>query len=173
MKVQIINQSKHPLPQYATEQSAGVDLRANLDEPVVLKPLERCLIPTGLFISLPKGFEAQVRPRSGLAIKHGIGVLNSPGTIDADYRGEIRVILVNLSSEAFTIQDGERIAQMVIARHEQVEWEQVEILDETERGAGGFGHTGKIHKLVLLCFCCLLVLPFMWDKEDFDSKRGR
>lgn len=144
MKVQIINQSKHPLPQYATEQSAGVDLRANLDEPVVLKPLERCLIPTGLFISLPKGFEAQVRPRSGLAFKHGIGVLNSPGTIDADYRGEIRVILVNLSSEAFTIQDGERIAQMVIARHEQVEWEQVEILDETERGAGGFGHTGKV-----------------------------
>lgn len=144
MKVQIINQSKHPLPQYATEQSAGVDLRANLDEPVVLKPLERCLIPTGLFISLPKGFEAQVRSRSGLAIKHGIGVLNSPGTIDADYRGEIRVILVNLSSEAFTIQDGERIAQMVIARHEQVEWEQVEILDETERGAGGFGHTGKV-----------------------------
>ena len=144
MKVQIINQSKHPLPQYATEQSAGVDLRANLDEPVVLKPLERCLIPTGLFISLPKGFEAQVRPRSGLAIKHGIGVLNYPGTIDADYRGEIRVILVNLSSEAFTIQDGERIAQMVIARHEQVEWEQVEILDETERGAGGFGHTGKV-----------------------------
>ena len=143
MKVQIINHSKHPLPQYATEQSAGVDLRANLDEPVVLKPLERCLIPTGLFIALPKGFEAQVRPRSGLAIKHGIGVLNSPGTIDADYRGEIRVILVNLSSETFTIQDGERIAQMVIARHEQVEWEQVEVLDETERGAGGFGHTGK------------------------------
>ena len=143
MKVQIINHSKHPLPQYATEQSAGVDLRANLNEPVVLKPLERCLIPTGLFISLPKGFEAQVRPRSGLAIKHGIGVLNSPGTIDADYRGEIRVILVNLSSETFTIQDGERIAQMVIARHEQVEWEQVEVLDETERGAGGFGHTGK------------------------------
>jgi len=143
MKVQIINQSKHPLPQYATEQSAGMDLRANLDEPVVLKPLERCLIPTGLYISLPKGFEAQVRPRSGLAIKHGIGVLNSPGTIDADYRGEIRVILVNLSSEPFTIQDGERIAQMVIARHEQVEWEQVDVLDETERGAGGFGHTGK------------------------------
>lgn len=143
MKVQIINQSKHPLPQYATEQSAGVDLRANLDEPVVMKPLERCLIPTGLYISLPKGFEAQVRPRSGLAIKHGIGVLNSPGTIDADYRGEIRVILVNLSSEPFIIQDGERIAQMVIARHEQVEWEQVDVLDETERGAGGFGHTGK------------------------------
>ena len=143
MKVQIINQSKHPLPQYATEQSAGVDLRANLDEPVVMKPLERCLIPTGLYISLPKGFEAQVRPRSGLAIKHGIGVLNSPGTIDADYRGEIRVILVNLSSEPFTIQDGERIAQMVIARHEQVEWEQVDVLDETESGAGGFGHTGK------------------------------
>ena len=143
MKVQIINQSKHPLPQYATEQSAGMDLRANLDEPVVMKPLERCLIPTGLYISLPKGFEAQVRPRSGLAIKQGIGVLNSPGTIDADYRGEIRVILVNLSSEPFTIQDGERIAQMVIARHEQVEWEQVDVLDETERGAGGFGHTGK------------------------------
>ena len=131
------------MPQYATEQSAGMDLRANLDEPIVLKPLERILIPTGLYIALPKGYEAQVRPRSGLAIKHGIGVLNAPGTIDADYRGEICVILVNLSGESFTINDGERIAQMIIARHEQAEWEEVKVLDETERGAGGFGHTGK------------------------------
>lgn len=143
MKVQIINKSKHALPTYATEQSAGVDLRANIDEPVTMQPLERKLIPTGLFISLPKGYEAQVRPRSGLAIKKGVTVLNSPGTIDADYRGEICVILINLSKEPFVIEDGERIAQMVIARHEQAEWEEVQVLDETERGAGGFGHTGK------------------------------
>ena len=142
MKVKIINRSHHQLPEYATPQSAGVDLRANLDEPVVLKPMERRLIPTGLFISLPVGFEAQVRPRSGLAIKKGITVLNTPGTIDADYRGEIGVILINLSQEDFTVNDGERIAQMVIARHEQAEWIQVESLDETERGAGGFGHSG-------------------------------
>ena len=144
MKIQIINTSRHPLPQYATAQSAGVDLRANLGESIVLKPLQRCLVPTGLFLALPKGYEAQVRPRSGLAIKKGITVLNSPGTIDADYRGEINVILVNLSSEEFVIEDGERIAQMVIARHEQAEWEEVEVLDETERGAGGFGHTGTV-----------------------------
>ena len=144
MKIQIINTSLHPLPQYATPQSAGVDLRANLNEPIVLKPLQRCLVPTGLFLALPQGYEAQVRPRSGLAIKKGITVLNSPGTIDADYRGEINVILVNLSAEEFVIEDGERIAQMVIARHEQAEWEEVEVLDETERGAGGFGHTGTV-----------------------------
>lgn len=143
MKVQIINKSKHALPAYATEQSAGVDLRANISEAVTMQPLECKLIPTGLFISLPKGYEAQVRPRSGLAIKKGITVLNSPGTIDADYRGEICVILINLSKEPFVIEDGERIAQMVIARHEQAEWEEVQVLDETERGAGGFGHTGK------------------------------
>ena len=143
MEIQVINKSKHPLPQYATEQSAGMDLRANLSTPIVLKPLQRCLVPTGLFMALPKGFEAQVRPRSGLALKKGIGVLNAPGTIDADYRGEVCVILVNLSSEDFIIEDGERIAQMVIARHEQAEWRMVETLDETERGAGGFGHTGK------------------------------
>ena len=142
MKVQIINRGHHPLPQYATEQSAGMDLRANLDSPVELKPLERKLIPTGLYMALPKGYEAQVRPRSGLAIKNGITVLNSPGTIDADYRGEICVILINLSDQPFLINDGERIAQMVIARHEQAEWEQVDVLDETERGAGGFGHSG-------------------------------
>ena len=142
MKVQIINRGHHPLPQYATEQSAGLDLRSNLDSPVELKPLERKLIPTGLYMALPKGYEAQVRPRSGLAIKNGITVLNSPGTIDADYRGEICVILINLSDQPFLINDGERIAQMVIARHEQAEWEQVDVLDETERGAGGFGHSG-------------------------------
>lgn len=142
MKVQIINRGHHPLPQYATEQSAGMDLRANLDSPVELKPLERKLIPTGLYMALPKGYEAQVRPRSGLAIKKGITVLNSPGTIDADYRGEICVILINLSDQPFLINDGERIAQMVIARHEQAEWEQVDVLDQTERGAGGFGHSG-------------------------------
>ncbi len=144
MKIQIINISRHPLPQYATPQSAGVDLRANLNEPIVLKPLQRCLVPTGLFLALPQGYEAQMRPRSGLAIKKGITVLNSPGTIDADYRGEVNVILVNLSAEEFVIEDGERIAQMVIARHEQAEWEEVEVLDETERGAGGFGHTGTV-----------------------------
>ena len=143
MKVQIINKSKHPLPAYATEMSAGMDLRANLSEPVVLKPLERCLIPTGLFIALPAGYEAQVRPRSGLALKKGITLLNSPGTIDADYRGEIGVILVNLSSEDFVVNDGERIAQLVIARYEQIQWEMVDCLDETQRGAGGLGHTGK------------------------------
>lgn len=142
MKVQIINRSKHQLPAYATSLSAGMDLRANLDEPVELKPLQRVLIPTGLFIALPEGYEAQVRPRSGLAIKKGITVLNSPGTIDADYRGEICVILVNLSDEPFVIADGERIAQMVIARHETIEWAPVEVLSDTERGAGGFGHTG-------------------------------
>ena len=143
MKVQIINKSKNPLPEYATDQSAGVDLRANLSEPITLKPLQRCLVPTGLYMALPKGVEAQVRPRSGLAIKKGISVLNSPGTIDADYRGEVCVILVNLSSEDYVVEDGERIAQMVIARHEQAEWQEVDVLDETERGAGGFGHTGK------------------------------
>ena len=142
MEVKIINRSHHPLPEYATPQSAGVDLRANLDEPVVMKPMERRLIPTGLFISLPAGFEAQVRPRSGLAIKKGITVLNTPGTIDADYRGEIGVVLINLSNEDFVVEDGERIAQMVIARHEQGEFVSVEVLDETERGEGGYGHTG-------------------------------
>lgn len=143
MNVRIINKSKHPLPAYATALSAGMDLRANLDKPIVLKPLERCLVPTGLYIALPEGYEAQVRPRSGMAIKKGIGVLNSPGTIDADYRGEICVILVNLSADEFVVEDGERIAQMVIARHEQVTWDEVEVLDSTERGEGGFGHTGK------------------------------
>ncbi len=142
MKVEIINKSKHELPSYATALSAGMDLRANLDTPIVLQPLQRTLVPTGLFMALPQGYEAQVRPRSGLAIKKGITVLNSPGTIDADYRGEVCVILVNLSNEPFTITDGERIAQMVIARHEQVEWCECEVLDETDRGAGGFGHTG-------------------------------
>lgn len=144
MKVQVINKSKHPLPQYATSLSAGMDLRANIDSPIVLKPLQRCLVPTGIFMALPEGFEAQVRPRSGLAIKKGVSVLNSPGTIDADYRGEVCVILVNLSTEDFVIEDGERIAQMIIARYEQAEWQEVDVLDETERGAGGFGHTGKV-----------------------------
>ncbi len=143
MKVKILNQSPYPCPSYATPQSAGVDLRAHLSEPVVLQPLQRTLVPTGLYIALPQGFEAQVRPRSGLALKHGITVLNTPGTIDADYRGEIRVILVNLSDAPFEIVPGERIAQMVIARHEQVTWEQVDVLDETQRGASGFGSTGK------------------------------
>lgn len=143
MKVQIINKSEHTLPEYATRLSAGMDIRANIAEPIVLKTLQRCLIPTGLFVALPEGFEAQIRPRSGLAIKKGISVLNSPGTIDADYRGEICVILINLSSEDFVIENGERIAQMVIARHEKAEWEEVQILESTERGEGGFGHTGK------------------------------
>ncbi len=142
--IPVINRSKHPLPSYATSLSAGMDLRANLDTPIVLKPLQRCLVPTGLYVALPEGYEAQVRPRSGLAIKKGIGVLNAPGTIDADYRGEICVILVNLSADDFVIEDGERIAQLVIARCEQVEWKPVDALDETERGEGGFGHTGKI-----------------------------
>ena len=143
IKVKIINHSPYPCPAYATPLSAGVDLKANLEEPMVLHPLERALIPTGLFIALPAGYEAQVRPRSGLAIKHGITVLNTPGTVDADYRGELKCILVNLSNEPFTIEPGERIAQMVIARHEQVEWEPVDALDETELGAGGFGSTGR------------------------------
>ena len=142
MKIKIVNKSKHNLPAYETEASAGMDLRANLDEPVLLKPLERSLIPTGLFIELPVGFEAQIRPRSGLAIKKGITLLNTPGTIDADYRGEIRIILANLSNEEFVVKDGERIAQMVIARHEKSDWIEVEELAETERGAGGFGSTG-------------------------------
>lgn len=143
MKVKIINNSHHPLPEYATPFSAGMDLRANLDSPVTIQPLERTLIPTGLHIELPKGYEAQIRPRSGLALKHGITVLNSPGTIDADYRGEIRVILVNLSDQPFTINDGERICQMVIAEHALIDWEEVTSLNETERGKGGFGHTGQ------------------------------
>lgn len=143
MVVKIVNKSKHPNPEYSTSLSAGMDVRANLDNPVLLKPLERALIPTGLFIELPKGFEAQIRPRSGLAIKKGITVLNAPGTIDADYRGEIGVILINLSNEDFVINDGDRICQMIIARHETIQWENVEILQETERGSGGFGHTGK------------------------------
>ena len=142
MKVQVINKSKHPLPQYATSLSAGMDLRANLESPIVLKPLQRCLVPTGIYMALPEGYEAQVRPRSGLAIKKGISVLNSPGTIDADYRGEVCVILVNLSTEDFVIEDGERIAQMVIARYEQANFNLVEELDETERADGGWGHSG-------------------------------
>jgi dUTP pyrophosphatase len=142
MKIKIVNRGHQPLPAYATEQSAGMDLRANLSEPVVLHPLERRLIPTGLYIALPAGYEAQVRPRSGLALKKGITVLNSPGTIDADYRGEIGVLLINLSNDDFVVNDGERIAQMVVARHEQGEFVEVEVLDETERGAGGYGHTG-------------------------------
>lgn len=143
MKVKIINKSHHPLPAYATSLSAGMDIRANLTEPVVLNPLERKLIPTGLYLSLPEGYEAQMRPRSGLALKHGITLLNAPGTIDADYRGEIGIVLVNLSTEPFTVCDGERICQMVVAAHSRVGWELVDTLDETERGAGGFGHTGK------------------------------
>ena len=142
MKVKVVNKGRQPLPQYATPQSAGMDLRANLDEPVTLQPLERRLIPTGLYIALPESYEAQVRPRSGLAMKRGITVLNAPGTIDADYRGEVGVLLVNLSQEPFVVNDGERIAQMVIARHEQGEFVEVDALDETERGAGGYGHTG-------------------------------
>ena len=142
MKVNVVNKGHQSLPQYATPQSAGMDLRANLDEPVTLQPLERRLIPTGLHIALPAGYEAQVRPRSGLALKKGVTVLNTPGTIDADYRGEIGVVLINLSQEPFTVNDGERIAQMVIARHEQGELIEVEVLDETERGEGGYGHTG-------------------------------
>jgi dUTP pyrophosphatase len=143
MQIPIINHSHHELPRYATPQSAGMDLRANLDAPVVLQPMQRSLIPTGLRIALPVGYEAQIRPRSGLALKHGITLLNTPGTIDADYRGEIGVILVNLGQEPFVVNDGERIAQMVIARHEQAELVEVEALDDTERGEGGFGHTGK------------------------------
>lgn len=143
MKIEIVNRSHHALPKYETLLSAGMDLRANLDTSITLQPLERCIVPTGLFIALPEGYEAQVRPRSGLAIKKGITCLNTPGTIDADYRGEIGVILINLSRDAFTINDGDRIAQMVVARHETVEWTPVEQLNETERGAGGFGHSGE------------------------------
>lgn len=143
MIVKIVNQSNNPLPEYSTIHSAGMDLRANLSGPVTLKPLERILVPTGLYIELPAGYEAQIRPRSGLALKKGITVLNSPGTIDADYRGEIGIILINLSNEEFVIQHGERICQMVIAQHEHIGWDAVEVLEETDRGAGGFGHTGK------------------------------
>ena len=143
MKVRIVNNSRHPLPSYSTLLSAGMDLRAHLETPVTLAPGARALVPTGLYISLPKGYEAQIRPRSGLALKKGITVLNTPGTIDADYRGEIGVILVNLSQDDFVINDGERIAQMIVAKYETVEWEPCDSLDETERGAGGFGHTGQ------------------------------
>ncbi|HNZ72857.1 MAG TPA: dUTP diphosphatase [Prolixibacteraceae bacterium] len=143
MKVKIVNKSSNALPGYSTSLSAGMDLRANLTQDIVLKPLQRTLVPTGLFIELPEGYEAQIRPRSGLALKHGITVLNTPGTIDADYRGEIGVILVNLSDEEFVIKHGERICQMIISKHETVGWEEVEVLEETARGAGGFGHTGK------------------------------
>ena len=143
MEVQVINRSEHVLPNYETALSAGMDLRANIESDIELKSLERVLVPTGLFIALPKGAEAQIRPRSGLAYKYGLTVLNSPGTIDADYRGEIKVLLVNLSAEPFVLKDGERVAQMVIAKHEQISWSEVEILDKTVRGAGGFGHTGK------------------------------
>ena len=142
MKIKIINKSSHVLPHYETLASAGMDLRANIELPIVLKPLERAIVPTGIYMELPLGYEAQVRPRSGLAAKKGISVLNAPGTIDADYRGEVGVILVNLSSEEFTVENGERIAQMVIAKHERAEWEEVESLSETDRGAGGFGSTG-------------------------------
>ena len=142
VKVKIINKSSNALPEYATPLSAGMDLRANISESIILQPLERRLIPTGIFLQLPEGFECQIRPRSGLALKHGITVLNSPGTIDADYRGEVCVILANMSSQPFTIEKGERICQMVVARHASVDWDEVDVLDETERGAGGFGHTG-------------------------------
>lgn len=143
MQIKIVNHSSNPLPEYATPSSAGVDLRAELDKPITIKSMERVLVPTGLFMEIPKGYEAQVRPRSGLALKHGITVLNSPGTIDADYRGEIKVILVNLSNEDFVIEAGERIAQMVIAAHEQADWIEAVELEESSRGAGGFGSTGK------------------------------
>ena len=143
MKVKIVNKSPFPLPAYATEQSAGMDLRASISEPLTLNPLQRELVPTGLYIELPAGFEAQIRPRSGLAIKHGISLANTPGTVDADYRGEIKVILVNLSNEPFTLNPGERIAQMVVARHEKVQWDEVEVLEESARGEGGFGSTGR------------------------------
>ena len=143
MKVKVINKSKNELPAYQTESAAGLDLRAHLDEPINLKPMERILVPTGLFMELPDGFEAQIRPRSGLAFKHGITVLNSPGTIDADYRGEIKILLVNLSDDAFLIESGERVAQMVISKHEQVDWSLVDSLEDSKRSAGGFGSTGK------------------------------
>lgn len=143
MKVKVINRSKHELPAYQTPLAAGLDLRANIDEPIELGPLDRKLIGTGLFIELPEGYEAQIRPRSGLAFKHGLTVLNTPGTVDADYRGEVKVLLVNLSNTPFLIEDGERVAQMVIARHEQISWVEVEVLSDTQRGAGGYGSTGK------------------------------
>ena len=143
MKIKIVSTSKHALPAYETIHSAGMDLRANLDEPILLKPLERKLVPTGLFIELPEDYEAQIRPRSGLAIKHGISLVNTPGTIDADYRGEIKIIMINLSNDEFMINDGERIAQMIIASHEKAEWIEVEELSNTDRGSGGFGHSGK------------------------------
>lgn len=142
MKVRIVNKSAYPTPAYATEKSAGMDLKANIDEPITLGPLQRAMVPTGLYMALPDGTEAQVRPRSGLAAKHGVSVLNAPGTVDADYRGEVKVILVNLSNEPFVINPGERIAQLVVARYEKVEWDEVDVLGETERGAGGFGSTG-------------------------------
>ena len=142
MKIKIVNKSKHPLPEYATPSSAGMDLRANIDAPIILAPGERKLIPTGIYIALPVGYEAQVRPRSGLALKHGITVCNTPGTVDSDWRGPVGVILINLGQEDFVVNDGERIAQMVIAKHERAEWDVVEELDETERGEGGYGHTG-------------------------------
>ncbi len=144
LKVKIVNKSKHALPEYSTPLSAGMDIRANLNSPLVLKPMQRALISTGLFIELPEGYEAQIRPRSGLAIKNGITSLNTPGTIDADFRGEISIILINLSEDDFTINDGERICQMVIAKHDSVKWQEVDMLDESDRGGGGFGHTGKI-----------------------------
>lgn len=143
MAVKIINKSKHGLPAYSTELSAGMDLRANIDEDIILRPLERVLVPTGLFIELPPGYEAQIRPRSGLALRSGISILNSPGTVDADYRGEIGIIIVNLSNENYTVKDGERICQMVISKHERISWNEVQILENTARGEGGFGHTGK------------------------------
>ena len=142
VKIKVVNTGCQPLPAYATSQSAGMDLRANIESPITLHPMERTLVPTGIRIELPEGYEAQVRPRSGLALKHGITVLNTPGTIDSDYRGELKVLLVNLSNDDFVVNAGERVAQMVIARHETATWEEVEVLDETERGAGGFGHTG-------------------------------
>lgn len=142
-KVRIVNKSRNDLPGYSTEYSAGMDIRSNNDEEIILQPLQRVLVPTGLYIELPEGFEAQIRPRSGLAVKHGISVLNTPGTIDADYRGEIKVILVNLSNESYNIAPGERICQMVISKHEKVKWKKVDVLNETTRGEGGFGHTGK------------------------------
>lgn len=143
MKVKIVNQSKHALPEYATALSAGMDLRANIETPIVLKPLQRTLVPTGIYIQLPEGYEAQIRPRSGLAIKHGISLVNAPGTIDADYRGEIGVIMINLSDQDFVITDGERICQMVVTQYSRVSWDEVGTLDESERGDGGFGHTGR------------------------------
>ena len=143
MKVKVVNKSKHPLPEYSTEFSAGLDLRANIDDEIILKPFERMLIPTGLYIELPEGFEAQIRPRSGLALKHGISIVNSPGTIDSDYRGEIGIILINLSNENFVIRDGERVCQMVINKFEQISWDEKEEINSTTRGSGGFGHTGK------------------------------